>query len=118
LRGVTFETQVFAWPTLEAAHAYRLALNGSGWADIWAFEDHGRSVESAAMSGGEQARVLAGDVSREDLELVHRAEDTLSDNPPVPRATLEARTQAILDRAARRLLLEDLARDDRGRTTG
>lgn len=73
LQGVRFESQVFGWPSLASAHKYRQAMNASGWADIWAFEDHGMSQPSPLMSGGDQARVLAGDVPRENLVLVYRA---------------------------------------------
>jgi hypothetical protein len=60
---------LFAWPTLEAAEEYR---RGRGnWADIWAFEDHGRSTMSVAMSGEETARTVVGDVPPEELELVY-----------------------------------------------
>jgi hypothetical protein len=66
---------LFVWPTLEAAQAYRVGLNASGWADIWAFPDQGESRESPSpiMRAGEAARALDSGVPPEHLELVYKA---------------------------------------------
>ena len=65
---------MLAWPTLEAAHVYRFKMNATGWADIWALDDHEQSEPSLLMSGDAQARVLRGDIAPEDLELMHSAQ--------------------------------------------
>jgi hypothetical protein len=66
---------LFVWPTLEAAHAYRVGLNASGWADIWSFPDDGESRESpgGTVRAGVVARVLDSGVLPEQLELVYKA---------------------------------------------
>jgi len=65
---------LFVWPTREAAEEYRRDLVG-GWADIWAFEDHGESRESPSpiISAGATARVLERAVPPGNLELVYEA---------------------------------------------
>ena len=62
---------LFVWPTLDAAHAYRVGLNASGWADIWSFPDQGESRESPSpiMRAGVTARVLDRAVPPGDLKL-------------------------------------------------
>jgi hypothetical protein len=68
LRGKRHEPYLFAWPTLNAAEEYRRDVCGS-WADIWAFEDHGSSTASVAMSAGETARTVVGHVPPHELKL-------------------------------------------------
>ena len=66
LRGrPPFEDRVFAWSTFDQADTYRQHLNASGWADIWSFDDEGRSRLSP--ESGDGGRVLDGTVPPEKL---------------------------------------------------
>ena len=46
-------------------------MNASGWADIWEFDDRGRSEPSPGAN--DEAKVIGGDVPPDDLKLVYEA---------------------------------------------
>jgi hypothetical protein len=71
LRTTREDGYIFAWSSFRAADAYRFEMNASGWADIWEFDDRGRSEPSPGAN--DEAKVIGGDVPPDDLKLVYEA---------------------------------------------